>query len=148
MFRSEVLRAVQFSHFDTSLTPRSTPNVLIIDAEIISSGPPSGMLISVFLDGGWLAPSRWKKREKLQRFRVLYVPYVLYVQIREDRNQRVPPLISILSSLNRNVFAFCTYVRFYTFRTFFPAMRSRHRPRHLLHGSAGSLIRTVIFFPS
>ena len=51
MFRSEVLRAVQFSHFDTSLTPRSTPNVLIIDAEIISSGPYAGLSFSGVV--GW-----------------------------------------------------------------------------------------------
>ena len=62
MFRSEVLRAVQFSHFDTSLTPRSTPNVLIIDAEIISSGHACGVVI---LDGGWLAPSSENRTDGL-----------------------------------------------------------------------------------
>ena len=51
MFRSEVLRAVQFSHFDTSLTPRSTPNVLIIDAEIIRAGPYLGL--SFWTVVGW-----------------------------------------------------------------------------------------------
>jgi len=51
MFRSEVLRAVQFSHFDTSLTPRSTPNVLIIDAEIIRAAPYLGL--SFWTVVGW-----------------------------------------------------------------------------------------------
>ena len=62
MFRSEVLRAVQFSHFDTSLTPRSTPNVLIIDAEIISSGHACGVVI---FRGGWLAPSSENRTDGL-----------------------------------------------------------------------------------
>ena len=52
----------------TSLTPRSTPNVLIIDAEIISSGHACGVVI---FRGGWWAPSSENRTDGLD-FGCLY----------------------------------------------------------------------------